>query len=123
MATLQNRPLTQRTYWQELSTILRYDLKPFIFLINNRGYTIERAILRRDAAYNEVANCRYADADSDFRPRGPLVGAYYSNPSSHCLTPFLVRVVCTRQRWQPQDRQSMVIWTSPAGRTARHLNA
>jgi indolepyruvate decarboxylase len=46
---------------QELSTILRYDLKPFVFLINNRGYTIERAILGRDAKYNDVANWRYAE--------------------------------------------------------------
>ena len=27
---------------QELSTILRHDHKPVIFLINNGGYTIER---------------------------------------------------------------------------------
>ena len=46
---------------QELSTILRHNLKPFIFLINNRGYTIERAILGRNATYNDVANWRYAD--------------------------------------------------------------
>jgi len=46
---------------QELSTILRHDLKPFIFLINNRGYTVERAILGRDAAYNDVADWRYAE--------------------------------------------------------------
>jgi indolepyruvate decarboxylase len=51
---------------QELSTILRHDLKPFIFLINNRGYTIERAILGKDARYNDVANWRYADLPSVF---------------------------------------------------------
>ena len=46
---------------QELSTILRHDFKPFIFLINNQGYTIERAILGKNARYNDVANWRYAD--------------------------------------------------------------
>ncbi len=46
---------------QELSTILRHDLKPFIFLINNRGYTVERTILGRNATYNDVANWRYAE--------------------------------------------------------------
>jgi indolepyruvate decarboxylase len=46
---------------QELSTILRHDLKPFIFLINNGGYTIERTILGRNATYNDVANWRYAE--------------------------------------------------------------
>jgi indolepyruvate decarboxylase len=51
---------------QELSTILRHDRKPFIFLINNAGYTIERAILGKNARYNDVANWRYADLPSVF---------------------------------------------------------
>jgi len=55
---------------QELSTILRHDLKPFIFLINNHGYTIERAILGRDAKYNDVANWRYAELPKVFRRGG-----------------------------------------------------
>jgi indolepyruvate decarboxylase len=55
---------------QELSTILRHDLKPYIFLINNHGYTIERAILGKDAKYNDVANWRYAELPRVFRPDG-----------------------------------------------------
>lgn len=51
---------------QELSTILRHDLKPFIFLINNRGYTIERAILGKTAKYNDVANWSYSDLPKAF---------------------------------------------------------
>jgi indolepyruvate decarboxylase len=46
---------------QQLSTILSHDLHPFVFLINNRGYTVERAILGREAPYNDVANWRYAE--------------------------------------------------------------
>ena len=46
---------------QELSTMLRHDLKPFIFLVNNGGYTIERTILGKNAKYNDVANWRYAE--------------------------------------------------------------
>jgi indolepyruvate decarboxylase len=46
---------------QEISTILRHDLKPFIFLINNQGYTIERTILGKNARYNDVANWRYSE--------------------------------------------------------------
>jgi TPP-dependent 2-oxoacid decarboxylase len=53
---------------QELSTILRHDLKPYIFLINNRGYTIERAILGKNALYNDVANWRYTDLPAAFCP-------------------------------------------------------
>ena len=52
---------------QELSTILRHDLKPYIFLINNHGYTIERAILGKDAKYNDVANWSYAELPKVFR--------------------------------------------------------
>ncbi|AKU92322.1 alpha-keto acid decarboxylase family protein [Vulgatibacter incomptus] len=52
---------------QELSTILRHGLKPFIFLINNGGYTVERTILGKDAAYNDVANWRYSDLPKVFR--------------------------------------------------------
>jgi indolepyruvate decarboxylase len=55
---------------QELSTILRHDLKPYIFLINNHGYTIERAILGKDAKYNDVANWRYAELPKVFSRDG-----------------------------------------------------
>jgi indolepyruvate decarboxylase len=51
---------------QELSTIQRHDFKPFIFLINNRGYTIERAILGKNARYNDVANWQYTELASVF---------------------------------------------------------
>jgi indolepyruvate decarboxylase len=54
---------------QELSTILRHDLKPLIFLINNGGYTIERTILGLHAKYNDVANWRYADLPQVFSRR------------------------------------------------------
>lgn len=51
---------------QELSTILRLKLKPIIFLLNNRGYTIERYILGMRSAYNDVANWKYADLTKVF---------------------------------------------------------
>jgi indolepyruvate decarboxylase len=53
---------------QELSTILHHDLKPYIFLINNRGYTIERSVLGRNSRYNDVANWSYTDLPSAFCP-------------------------------------------------------
>jgi indolepyruvate decarboxylase len=52
---------------QELSTILRHDHKPVIFLVNNGGYTIERGYLGKDEAYNDVANWSYADLPKVFR--------------------------------------------------------
>jgi len=51
---------------QELSTVMRHDLKPFIFVINNSGYTVERAVLGKDAKYNDVANWRYSDLPNVF---------------------------------------------------------
>jgi len=52
---------------QELSTILRHDHKPVIFLINNGGYTIERGYLGKAEPYNDVANWAYADLPKVFR--------------------------------------------------------
>jgi len=53
---------------QELSTMLRHDCKPVIFLINNGGYTIERGYLGKSATYNDVARWAYAELPKVFRP-------------------------------------------------------
>lgn len=53
---------------QELSTVLRHDHKPVIFLINNGGYTIERGYLGKTARYNDIAAWAYADLPQVFRP-------------------------------------------------------
>ena len=51
---------------QELSTIMRHDLKPYIFVVNNDGYTVERAVLGKDAKYNDIANWRYSELPNVF---------------------------------------------------------
>ncbi len=44
----------------EIGTIGRYDLKPLIFVLNNRGYMIERALEKNpDWVYNDVAPWDY----------------------------------------------------------------
>jgi indolepyruvate decarboxylase len=43
---------------QELSTLIRHRLNPVIFLMNNRGYTVERVI--HDGPYNDIANWQYS---------------------------------------------------------------
>lgn len=53
---------------QELSTILNRGLTPIIFLLNNRGYTIERYILGMDAHYNDIADWRYRDLPGVLAP-------------------------------------------------------
>jgi indolepyruvate decarboxylase len=46
---------------QELSTMLRQGFKPVVFVMNNRGYTIERVILGPHSSYNDVQNWCYAE--------------------------------------------------------------
>ncbi|KAF9468575.1 thiamine diphosphate-binding protein [Collybia nuda] len=41
---------------QELSVMMRQDVKPIIFLINNSGYTIERYIHGKQRKYNDISN-------------------------------------------------------------------
>ena len=43
---------------QEVSTMIRHQAKPIIFLLNNRGYTIEVEI--HDGPYNNIKNWDYA---------------------------------------------------------------
>ncbi|TCD30043.1 alpha-keto acid decarboxylase family protein [Bacillus wiedmannii] len=51
---------------QELSTILRQNLKPIIFLINNNGYTIERAIHGQNQPYNDIQMWDYTKLANTF---------------------------------------------------------
>jgi len=44
---------------QELSTMIRYGLKPIIFILNNGGYTIEVEI--HDGPYNIIKNWHYSE--------------------------------------------------------------
>ena len=53
---------------QELSTLLNRGLKPIIFLLGNRGYTIERYIAGMDAAYNDGADWKYTELPRIFAP-------------------------------------------------------
>jgi pyruvate decarboxylase len=51
---------------QEISTMIREKLNVIIFVINNGGYTIERAIHGRTQKYNDVAIWRHTQATSFF---------------------------------------------------------
>src|SRR5262249_28594504 len=51
---------------QEISTVMRHDLTPFIFVNQNRGYTVERAVLGKDAKYNDVADWKYSELPNVF---------------------------------------------------------
>ncbi|KAB8208420.1 thiamine diphosphate-binding protein [Aspergillus parasiticus] len=47
---------------QEISTMIRENLNVIIIVINNKGYTIERAIHGRKQSYNDIAAWRHAQA-------------------------------------------------------------
>ncbi len=46
---------------QEISTLMRHNLCPTVFLLNNDGYTIERVIHGETMVYNDIAMWKYAD--------------------------------------------------------------
>lgn len=58
---------------QEISTMIRHDLDVIIVVLNNDGYTIERAIHGLKESYNDVAAWRYLGAPSFF---GAQEGTY-----------------------------------------------
>ena len=52
---------------QEVSTMLRHQYNPIIFLINNHGYTIERYIHGYTRKYNEIATWDYCGFVRSFK--------------------------------------------------------
>ena len=49
-------PLDSQLTVQELSVMLRWGLKPIIFVLNNNGYTIERYLHGMTRKYNDISN-------------------------------------------------------------------
>jgi len=57
---------------QELSSLIRYDKRVIVFVVNNRGYTAERLI--HEGAFNDIADWRYHALPAAFGGRpGMLV--------------------------------------------------
>lgn len=52
---------------QELATMIRYDKKCLIFVVNNRGYTVERII--HDGPFNDISNWQYHRLPEAFNGR------------------------------------------------------
>ncbi len=53
---------------QELSTILRAGLSPVVVVVDNAGYTVERAIHGADQSYNDIAEWDWTAAPALFAP-------------------------------------------------------
>lgn len=52
---------------QELSTLLRLETNPVIFLLNNHGYTIERFFHGMHESYNDIADWHYTELPKVFK--------------------------------------------------------
>lgn len=52
---------------QDISTMMRHQLNPIIFLINNNGYTIERLIHGVTKSFNDIAQWDYLKFPTAFR--------------------------------------------------------
>ncbi|KAH7085660.1 thiamine diphosphate-binding protein [Paraphoma chrysanthemicola] len=61
---------------QEVSTMLRNNLTPIIFVICNKGYTIERLIHGMKDSYNDVQEWKYKDLPAVFGARKGQVLTY-----------------------------------------------
>lgn len=61
---------------QEVSTMLRNNLSPIIFVICNNGYTIERLIHGWDDAYNDVQEWKYKELPGVFGAKDGQVLTY-----------------------------------------------
>ncbi|KAL8286376.1 hypothetical protein RQP46_004393 [Phenoliferia psychrophenolica] len=51
---------------QEISTMLKFDLKPIIVVLNNDGYVIERLIHGTDRVYNDISRWKWQELLSFF---------------------------------------------------------
>jgi pyruvate decarboxylase len=61
---------------QEISTMLKHDLRPIIFVLENDGYATERWINGWDANYNDVAKWDYAGLPKVFSTKEGQVKTY-----------------------------------------------
>ncbi|ARC57880.1 Alpha-keto-acid decarboxylase [Frondihabitans sp. 762G35] len=56
---------------QELGTVLQRGLAPIVFLVNNEGYTVERAIQSPDAPYQDIATWNWTAIPATLAPNVP----------------------------------------------------
>ncbi|KAF8195372.1 pyruvate decarboxylase THI3 [Pholiota molesta] len=65
---------------QELSPMIKNGLRPIIFVLNNRGYSIERYIHGKHRKYNDVADWKWASLLNTLNDHGSVeVGSYTVN--------------------------------------------
>ncbi|WP_212936490.1 alpha-keto acid decarboxylase family protein [Bacillus hominis] len=81
---------------QELSTMLRHNLKPIIFLINNNGYTVERAIHGQNQPYNNIQMWDYDKFPNVFGSKEKSLTFKVENETE--LTEVLSKITLNKNR-------------------------
>jgi len=66
---------------QELGTFTRVEATPVVIVVDNGGYSIERAIHPTEADYNDVAAWRYTDLPDVFGADGQALTARVTTPA------------------------------------------
>jgi indolepyruvate decarboxylase len=67
---------------QELGSMLRDGLKPVIFVLNNQGYTIERAIHGPEQSYNDIARWNWTQLPTALAGGRPVTALRVSQPEA-----------------------------------------
>lgn len=80
---------------QELGSMLRDGLKPVIFLLNNQGYTVERAIHGPEQRYNDIAQWNWTQLPQALAGQRPVNILRVSEPEQ--LRQALREVADSRQ--------------------------
>ena len=84
---------------QELSVMIRVGVKPIIFVLNNKGYTIERYLHGEKRKYNDISNW-YALLRSSRCLNNPFdagIGRSFSRPLVGSKARHRNRTPCTRR--------------------------
>jgi len=63
---------------QELAPMIRKGLKPIIFILNNKGYSVERYIHGKNRKYNDVSNWKWASLLEALNDSGKFETASYT---------------------------------------------
>lgn len=70
---------------QELSTAMRHGLAPIVFVLNNRGYTIERHLHGKERRYNDIVNWYALITPRGSTGRRTLIPTQEMDPTSRRL--------------------------------------
>lgn len=81
---------------QELGTMARVGAAPVVLVLNNGGYSIERAIHPTDAPYNDIAPWRYTDLPTAFGAGDRAVARRAATAAE--LDAALAEAECNRDR-------------------------